>query len=288
MTSMHSTAAPAELHCSQSQGLQVQGMRTARLPWRFDTTAALQEAQALPESLWRNHFNQGYHDGGWQALALRFAPEAPIDVVPIDVPVSAYVDSPALQECPALRTMLGAMALPWKSVRLMRLLPSSEIKEHTDAGVCAANGEVRLHVPLQTGDQVFFHVDGDRIPLRAGECWYVDVSRPHRVRNRGPQARIHLVADAIVDMRLYEAFCASNAGESLPEGQDPWQHFLRFKTFVEADAELTQQLYGIVKMDEFVSESLRIGRAAGFYFEASDVESAIKAGRRSWVEQWIM
>lgn len=273
---------------SQAQGLMVQGMRTARLPWRFDAAAALAEAQALPDSLWRTHFNEGRHDGGWQALALRHAPGAPMDVVPIEVAPSGYADAPALAQCPELRAMLETMALPWKSVRLMRLLPGCEIREHSDAGVCAAQGEARLHVPLQTGEQVFFHVDGERIPLRAGECWYVDVSRPHRVRNRGSLARVHLVADALVDMRLFEAFRASDGGEPLPEAADPWQQFLRFRDAVCTDAERSTQLSAITDMAEFVKESVRMGQDAGFHFEASDVESATKAGRRAWVEQWLL
>src|SRR3990167_6552774 len=189
------TSAESSLAELPPLGLWMQGAQTARLPWRFDTPAALAEVNALPASLWRTHFNEGRHDGGWQALALRSAPEAPIDVVPVDVAASRYADTPALDQCPTLRAMLDTMALPWKSVRLMQLLPGCEIKEHTDADLCVGRGEARLHVPLQTGERVFFHVDGERIPLRAGECWYVDVSRPHRVRNRGTLSRVHLVAD---------------------------------------------------------------------------------------------
>ena len=272
----------------QPHGLMVQGMRTARLPWRFDAAAALAEVNALPATLWRTHFNEGRHDGGWQALALRSAPEAPIDVVPIDVPASGYADTPALEQCPSLRAMLETMALPWKSVRLMQLLPGCEIKEHIDAGVCAARGEARLHVPLQTGEQVFFHIDGERIPLRAGECWYVDVSLPHRVRNRGSQNRVHLVADASVDMRLFEAFRASDGGEPLSDPSDPWSQFIRFRDFVGADAERSTRLSAITNSAAFVQESVRMGQDAGFQFDASDVESAMKAGRRAWVEQWIL
>lgn len=282
------TSPESSLSYLQPQGLMVQGMRTARLPWRFDTAAALAEVNALPASLWRTHFNEGRHDGGWQALALRSAPEAPIDIVPIDVAASGYANTPALEQCPTLCAMLDTMALPWKSVRLMQLLPGCEIKEHTDAGVCAARGEARLHVPLQTGEQVFFHVDGERIPLRAGECWYVDVSLPHRVRNRGSQPRVHLVADTSVDMRLFEAFRASDGGDPLPDPSDPWSQFIRFRDFVGADAEHSARLSAITNTTEFVQESVRMGLDAGFQFDASDVESAMKAGRRAWVEQWIL
>lgn len=261
---------------------------TTRLPWRFDTAAALAEVSALPEALWRTHFNEGRHDGGWQALALRYAPAAAMDVVPLEAPPSAYVDAPALDQTPTLRAMLQAMALPWKSVRLMRLLPGCEIKEHVDAGLNAARGEARLHVPLQTGERVFFHVDGERVPLREGECWYIDVSRPHRVRNRGSLARIHLVADAAVDARLAEAFAQGDRGDPLPGASDPWDDFLRFRDFVGTEADCAARLSAIADPAEFIDASVRLGAAAGFHFDPSDVESAMKAGRRAWTEQWVL
>lgn len=282
------TSAESSLAELPPQGLWVQGAQTARLPWRFDTTAALAEVNALPASLWRTHFNEGRHDGGWQALALRSAPEAPIDVVPVDVAASCYADTPALDQCPTLRAMLDTMALPWKSVRLMQLLPGCEIKEHTDADLCVGRGEARLHVPLQTGERVFFHVDGERIPLRAGECWYVDVSRPHRVRNRGTLSRVHLVADTSVDMRLVDALRASDCGDPLPDADDPWRQFIQFRDLVGTNADYAERLSTITSMADFVRESVHMGQAAGFQFDASDVESAMKAGRRAWIEQWVL
>lgn len=281
----HPPSSPTDL---PPQGLWVQGAQTARLPWRFDTAAALAEVNALPLSLWRSHFNDGRHDGGWQALALRSAPQAPIDVVPVDVAASCYADTPALDQCPAIRAILDTMALPWKSVRLMQLLPGCEIKEHTDADLCAGRGEARLHVPLQTGERVYFHVDGERIPLRAGECWYVDVSRPHRVRNRGPLSRVHLVADTSVDMRLVDALRAGDRGEPLPGADDPWHQFNQFRELVGTHAEYADRLGAITDPADFVRESVQLGEAAGFQFDASDVESAMKAGRRAWIEQWVL
>lgn len=286
MTSVAETAALDEAHAPQ--GVCVQGMKTARLPWRFDVVKALAEAQALPTHWWRAHFNQSKHDGGWHALALRQAEAAPLDVVPVEVGPAGYVASPALALCPAIAEILGTMALSFKSVRLMALDPGSEILEHADAGVCASRGEARLHVPLQTDESVFFHVDGERVPLRAGECWYVDVSLPHRVRNRGAQRRIHLVADAQVDMRLYDAFCRADAGDPMDAASDPWQSFLAFRQRVFAIPQWAELLASSPDAPALVDRALRLGQDHGYFFEASDVESAFKAGRRAWVEQWIL
>lgn len=271
-----------------TQGLQVQGVRTMRLPWRFEVADALHEARRLPADLWRTHFNNGRHDGGWQALALRQVPNAPLDVMPMEADPQLHADCDALKQCPAIAEILKSLALPFKSVRLMQLLPGSEIMEHTDAGASAAYGEARLHIPLHTDEQVFFHIDGQRIPMRAGECWYTDVSLPHRVRNRSEQARIHLVMDALVDNRLVQAFREGDRGEPMPDESDPWAQFQRFREVVFADAVLSGTLIQCKNPDDLFQSSVRLGRELGYEFDASDVESGMRAGRRSWVEQWIL
>jgi Aspartyl/Asparaginyl beta-hydroxylase len=37
------------------------------------------------------------------------------------------------------------------------------------------------------------------VPMEAGDAWYLDLNKPHRVTNGSPQARIHLVVDCVVD-----------------------------------------------------------------------------------------
>ncbi|QIL72979.1 aspartyl/asparaginyl beta-hydroxylase domain-containing protein [Diaphorobacter sp. HDW4B] len=285
---MHPASSHGEHGEVHTQGLRVQGARSMRLPWRFDAAAALDEARQLPADLWRTHFNQGRHDGGWQALALTVAPNAPIDVMPMDAAPQSYVAADALGQCPAIQSILRTMALPFQSVRLMRLLPGSEIMEHTDAGVCAANGEARLHIPLQTDEQVFFHIAGERLPMRAGECWYTDVSLPHRVRNRSEQARIHLVMDALVDEQLAQAFVAGDGGQPMDASRDPWTEFQRFRAAVFDNTVWAESLMECTDLASLQLRSLDLGKTHGFAFETSDVESAMRAGRNAWTQQWVL
>ena len=42
-------------------------------------------------------------------------------------------------------------------------------------------------------------LNGQRIVMDEGTCWYVNVNFPHRVANRGTADRVHLVIDCIVD-----------------------------------------------------------------------------------------
>ena len=43
----------------------------ARLPLAFDVAPLLADVAALAADRWVVHFNQDYHDGGWQGVALR-------------------------------------------------------------------------------------------------------------------------------------------------------------------------------------------------------------------------
>ena len=276
---------------TQRQGLRVQGVRTMRLPWRVDAaniSAAVDQAQQLPQHLWRTHFNNGRHDGGWQALALRAVPQAALDIMPMDVDAQQFADCEALQACPAIHAILRDLDLPFKSVRLMQLLPGSEILEHTDAGLCAANGDARLHIPLQSDEQVYFHIAGERLPMHVGECWYTDVSLPHRVRNRSGQARIHLVMDVSVDQRMAYAFKSGDAGDISADDKDPWSAFERFREAVFSNAALADELVECGDLKSLCARSVELGSEMDLRFDASDVESAMKAGRKAWTQQWTL
>ena len=108
-------------------------------------------------------------------------------------------DTPLLARCPAIAAGLGRFECPLRAVRLLRLAPGAVIREHRDDDLRFEAGEARLHVPLATDPAVEFYVDGARVAMEPGECWYLDLSRPHRVSNRGSSPRIHLVVDCQVN-----------------------------------------------------------------------------------------
>jgi mannose-6-phosphate isomerase-like protein (cupin superfamily) len=95
--------------------------------------------------------------------------------------------------------VMAAIRAPLRAVRLMRLAPGSAIKEHTDVALSFEDGTVRLHVPVVTNAAVDFRLNGERVVLEAGSCWYLRLSDPHSVANRGSEDRVHLVIDATVN-----------------------------------------------------------------------------------------
>jgi len=127
----------------------------------------------------------------------------------------SFVDTPLLAACPYFRDVVAVFHCPLRSVRLMRLTPNSVIKEHSDPYLSFEDGTVRLHVPVTTSDDVAFFVNGTRVAMEAGSCWYLRLSDPHRVENNGATARVHLVIDALVNDWLTQAFeTAARAGSA--------------------------------------------------------------------------
>jgi aspartyl/asparaginyl beta-hydroxylase (cupin superfamily) len=88
------------------------------------------------------------------------------------------------------------------SVRLLRLAPGSEIKEHLDHSLSLDDAELRLHVPVQTNPDISFWLNNKVIPLRAGETWYQNDNQPHRVENNSDEFRVHMVFDSEINTWL--------------------------------------------------------------------------------------
>lgn len=90
-------------------------------------------------------------------------------------------------------------------IRILKLSKGEgELQRHTDrqdkdAGI--GDGQwTRIHFPLQTNPDVKFtqwNYNGSKTTLRMGlgECWYLDMRKPHTAINFGEQDRYHLVID---------------------------------------------------------------------------------------------
>ena len=76
--------------------------------------------------------------------------------------------------------------------------PGSRIKEHRDHDLSVEDGAVRLHVPIRTSPEVDFILNGERVHMSEGECWYLRLSDPHAVYNGSGICRVHMVIDAPV------------------------------------------------------------------------------------------
>ena len=164
-----------------------------RLPLDFDVESMLRDLRTCEEPAWRAHFNTRDYTGSWTSIALRSASGRAEDI--LAHPVDGYRDTELLPRCPYFTRILQGFACELESVRLLNLAAGSRIKEHSDPQTGYRYGVFRLHIPLATSEDVHFTIGGQRLAMRAGECWYGDFSMPHSVENRGIAARVNLVVD---------------------------------------------------------------------------------------------
>jgi hypothetical protein len=77
-------------------------------------------------------------------------------------------------------------------VMLARMAPGGVIHPHRDENP-AAKWPHKIHVPIQTNDDVTFYVDGVGYILAEGEAVEVNNMGVHAVKNLGTTDRIHLI-----------------------------------------------------------------------------------------------
>jgi hypothetical protein len=172
-----------------------------RLPLEFAPERLAADLTNLSAVAWTAHFVTQNYDGDWSAIALRGPAGArhPVQMIYSDPSCTDYADTPMLAASPYFRQVLAAFACPLQAVRLMRLAPASLIKEHHDHDLSFEDGMVRIHIPVTTNDGVDFRLNGVRCTMPAGSAWYLQLSDPHSVANRGASDRVHLVIDAVVN-----------------------------------------------------------------------------------------
>ncbi len=185
-------------------------IKSLKLPLTFNPQALRKDLERIAADSWIAHFVKVNYSGDWSGIALRGPADAvhPVQSLFANPGTKEWADTDVLQTSPNFRDVLAAFKCPLLSVRLLRLAPGSVIKEHRDHSLGLEDGEVRLHVPVQTNPAVEFYLDGERVPLREGETWYLNVNLPHRVTNNSSQYRVHIVADCVVNdwlRRLFES-----------------------------------------------------------------------------------
>ena len=188
----------------------------AKLPCHVDLPALQDELARLLEATgvsWVDHVNRKDYSGGWDVLPLRcqrvHAEAHPVLQGFAIANGEDWQDLPVLITCPAIKAFLQTLKCPLKSVRLMRLKAGAEIKPHRDYGLSLEYGEARLHLSLQTSTKIRFLINGQDVPMREGELWYINADQIHAVQNLDEEDRINLVIDCIANAWLQEQIRAA-------------------------------------------------------------------------------
>lgn len=246
----------------------------ARLPLQYDPDGLQEDYGLIGNSEWVAHFNSQYFKGDWSGVSLHGAAGASNPLL-VGHEAASYEATGVQERCPHLHAVIESFHCPLRAVRLLKLSAGSVIREHRDYDLGYEHGEVRIHIPVITNPQVEFYLDNKRIIMNPGECWYLDLNRPHRVYNRGTTDRIHLVIDCILNDWLKELI---QSGE-VYEGRE--SSFEDFRRLVLADRGLQQQLSGIDGRQELLDKTVELGNANGFDFLPADVEAAWRIARES-------
>jgi len=84
-------------------------------------------------------------------------------------------------------------------VRILRLSAYSEVKEHTDPTLALEEEKsmIRLTIPVTENPECDFYLNGQVVPMKFGECWYLKLNDPHKIINRGNTERINMTIDMI-------------------------------------------------------------------------------------------
>ena len=177
-----------------------------QLPFHFDVKKMQEELQELDSRAWKLHYQKLHYEGEWTAIPLRSIGGKPDHIIIAPTDEYPYEDTIFLDECPYIKSILQTFKCPLQAVRLLRLNAGAIIKEHRDAEMNFENGEIRLHIPVITHCEVEFFLDGERIHLKEGECWYMNFNLLHNINNKSNINRVHLVVDAKVNDWVKEIF----------------------------------------------------------------------------------
>jgi len=189
-----------------------------KLPFTFDPLALQADLARLQPDEWIRHFNDQILEGDWSGIALRSVGGTTGKIYSGLDARSDCEDTPLLGRCPYLRQVLESFQCPLQSARLLKLEPRSHIHRHSDPFLGYADGEVRMHIPIQTDPEVRFYLEGERVRMQEGECWYLNLSRNHWVDNFSDVPRIHLVIGCEVNDWL-----AAHFPPDMPEIRRPLQ-----------------------------------------------------------------
>ena len=175
-----------------------------------------------------NHYSNYNKGNSWSAISLRgYTPEWSFITKPEEMSKKWKLENKDVEfklQDTELRKMFPEVEsllrwIPGKPhrIRFMKLSPGGgELQRHTDqvdpdAGVNDYN-LMRFHFPIVTNRDVIFNQwDWDAnflsVHMKVGECWYIDVRKPHRAINDGEDMRTHLVVDVEANDEVRALIC---------------------------------------------------------------------------------
>jgi len=172
-------------------------IRSIKFPIVFDVEKLQSDLDKIINKNWTDHYNTNDYLGKWTSIALMSHDGKSDSIYALPNDVDGVIATEVLHSCAYFNEILDGFLFKKTAVRLLQLAVGAEVKPHRDNCLGYEDGSFRLHIPIITNSEVEFVLDGKRIIMKEGECWYIDANFIHSVANRGLQDRIHLVIDGI-------------------------------------------------------------------------------------------
>lgn len=254
-----------------------------RLPFDFDVQGLQTDLASLNEDEWIWHFNKSFYEGEWSGISLRSTSGDARQIYP-DPVKTEYLDTPVLERTPYFKQVLGTFECKLLAARLLRLRAGSRILEHRDYNLSIEDGEMRIHIPVRTNPQLVFMLGGERLTLREGTCWYLNVNHPHSVDNAGSVDRIHLVFDCVVNDWVRELVARSERVTPRSAQKSAMDAFVER---VLAEPMYQARLQACDTTDGLLREAAVIAGEAGMLIDARELENLIRERRREWATRLL-
>ena len=191
-------------------------LRKAKTPRRTDLCNIIKERLEIMDYKFTNHYSNYNKGNSWSAISLRgYTPDWAFITKPAEMSKKWKKENEDVEfklQDTDLRKMFPEVEelikmLPGKPhrIRFMNLAPGGgELQRHTDQvdpdGGVNDYKLMRFHFPIVTNDECIFSqwdYKAERVycHMNVGECWYLDVRKPHQAINGGTEMRTHLVVD---------------------------------------------------------------------------------------------
>ncbi|MFC7772883.1 aspartyl/asparaginyl beta-hydroxylase domain-containing protein [Flavobacterium sp. GCM10027622] len=172
-------------------------IRHLQFPMQLDVAKLQEDLQKVMQTPWTHHYNTNDYTGDWTSVALMSQDGKSDSIYALNQGDTAIKATEILTSCSYFEQILDELQFKKTAVRLLRLAAGAQIKPHSDHCLGYEDGCFRIHIPIVTNPEVEFILDGERLIMNEGECWYIDANFTHSVANRGTEDRIHLVIDGI-------------------------------------------------------------------------------------------
>ena len=170
-------------------------IRSIKFPILFNVEKLQNDLAKIIDKNWTSHYNTSDYSGKWTSIALMSQSGKSDAIYASPNSAEKLIATEILNSCTYFKEILDGFLFEKTAVRLLQLAVGAEVKPHSDNCLGYEDGSFRLHIPIITNSEVEFILDGKRLVMNEGECWYIDANFIHSVANRGSHDRIHLVID---------------------------------------------------------------------------------------------